>query len=290
MTKTAAEVEMEVEASRGQLDRTMEALKDKMTPGQLFDEASHAMGGMGEQLLSKFMEQAKENPMPLAVMGVGLAWLMAGSKKGDSGRSGSPLGLSSASRNGSSYGSSSNSSSLYGSGSSSGSGLKDKMQHLGDKAGDMLSHAKDSVSHATHSVADSASSAQDTASQAVHTMTDKATTYSQQAVSGAKDLIDREPLLLAGIGVLIGVGLAAALPSTSLEDRSVGSMRDDLLEKGQAMASDSLDKVADTAQAAFGAVKSELGRSDEGAGDLSSRVENATHAGLQAAKEHLTPS
>lgn len=82
MTKTAEDVEREVEASRGNLDRTVEALKGKMTPGQLFDEAAHAMGGAGQEMFSKFVDQAKENPMPLAVMGLGLAWLMSTSNKG----------------------------------------------------------------------------------------------------------------------------------------------------------------------------------------------------------------
>ncbi len=259
MTKTAAEVEMEVEASRGQLDRTMEALKDKMTPGQLFDEASHAMGGMGQQILSKFMEQAKENPMPLAVMGAGLVWLMAGPKKttASSGGSWSPS-------------------------ASSGSGLKDKIQHLGDKAGDVISQAKDAVT-------DKTSSAQDSATAALHDMSGRASDLGDQAMSGAKQLVDREPLLLAAVGLVIGVGLAAALPSTTLEDQTVGSMRDDLLEKGKTLASDSVDKVTDTAQAAFGAVKSELA-SSEGGGDLSQRLESAAHAGVQAGKDQFSQS
>jgi ElaB/YqjD/DUF883 family membrane-anchored ribosome-binding protein len=272
MNKTAAEVEMEVEASRGKLDRTMDALKDKMTPGQLFDEASHAMGGMGQQLLAKLMEQAKENPMPLAVMGVGLAWLMSGSSKSD--------------------GSSAYAANVYTSGGSangshdSGPGLKDKVQAFGAKAGDAISHAK-------HSVMDKASSAQDSAGQAAHdlrdkagAMKDKAADYSQQAVTGAKALVDREPLLLAAIGLVVGVGLAAALPSTSIEDKAVGPLRDDLMDKGQAMVSDGLDKVTDTAQAAYGAVKTELGKPGEQAGDLPQRIENAAHAGVQAAREH----
>ena len=81
MTTSAMDAEREVEASRGRLDQTMEALRDKMTPGQLFDEAMHTMGGAGSQIASKFVEQAKENPLPLAVMGLGLAWLMSSNNR-----------------------------------------------------------------------------------------------------------------------------------------------------------------------------------------------------------------
>ncbi|WP_334165458.1 DUF3618 domain-containing protein, partial [Phenylobacterium sp.] len=65
--KSAADVEREVEASREELERTVEALKDKMTPGELFNEASRAMGGAGNRMMMKVVDQAKENPVPVAL-------------------------------------------------------------------------------------------------------------------------------------------------------------------------------------------------------------------------------
>ena len=38
MTKSPAELEREVEDARGRVDRTVEALKDKMQPKELFED------------------------------------------------------------------------------------------------------------------------------------------------------------------------------------------------------------------------------------------------------------
>ena len=93
MNRSAAEVELEVEAQRGHLDRTVEALKDKLTPGEVFDEASRAMGDAGQQVLARLLEQARQNPMPVALVGVGLAWLMSSSGKSATGGGSSAGGL-----------------------------------------------------------------------------------------------------------------------------------------------------------------------------------------------------
>ena len=68
MTKTAADVEREVEASRNDLDRTVEALKDKMTQGQIFDEASRAMGSAGRDVVAKVVEPARSANITVTVL------------------------------------------------------------------------------------------------------------------------------------------------------------------------------------------------------------------------------
>src|SRR6185436_15042391 len=73
--KTSADVEREVEATRGQIDQTVQALKDKMQPRELFDEATRIMGGASNKVLTTVVEQAKENPIPIALIGAGVAWL-----------------------------------------------------------------------------------------------------------------------------------------------------------------------------------------------------------------------
>jgi hypothetical protein len=45
MNTSAQDAEREVEASRARLDETVDALKDKLTPGQMFDEISRSFAG-----------------------------------------------------------------------------------------------------------------------------------------------------------------------------------------------------------------------------------------------------
>lgn len=254
MTRTAAEVERDVEASRGNLDRTVDALREKMTPGQLFDEASRAMGGAGQQVLSKFVEQAKENPMPLAVMGLGLAWLMTNSGKTHAAATPS-----------------------YGAAyafSAPGSDLSDKVHAVGDKAGELVSGAREKVSEASASIGELGRSAANRASQ-----------YTDKAQRSFTQILEREPLLMGAAGLLVGAAIGAALPPTDVEDRLVGSLRDKVVEGGKDLAQSGLQQAGEVAQTAYTAVKSELADSGEAGAAPAERVEAAVRAGAQAVRE-----
>ena len=255
MTKTAEDVEREVEASRGNLDRTVEALKSKMTPGQLFDEAAHAMGGAGQQVLSKLLDQAKENPMPLAVMGVGLAWLMTTSNKA-AGRSMTYEERAFAP-------------------DPSGS-LGDKVHAVADKASDLVSSARDTMSGAKASAGEIGRAA-----------TDKAVQYGHQARQGFAGVLEKEPLLLGAAGLLVGAAIGAALPSTAVEDRTIGPMRDKIVDKGMDLAQSGMQQAGDVAQAAYSSVKSELQQSADGGGSAAERAEGAVHAIADSVREGL---
>jgi hypothetical protein len=79
MTRSSEEIEREVEATRGELDRTVEALKERMTAGQIIDEMMGSMKGTAaSDMVSNLGSQARENPLPLALIGAGVAWLMFG--------------------------------------------------------------------------------------------------------------------------------------------------------------------------------------------------------------------
>jgi hypothetical protein len=223
MMKSAADVEREVETSRSNLDRTVEALKDKMTPGQLFDEASRALGSTGQQVFSKFVEQAKENPMPLAVMGLGLAWLMSGSGR----------------RSGSGY-------PVYEPRSfapGGGNGIAGAAHGIGEKAADLVSGVKDKVAgakdrlaDATGSVGEAGRSAAQSVSAAAQSTLEKADQYRHQAQRSFSQVLEAEPLLIGAIGLAVGAAIGASLPHTDVEDRAVGPLRDKVLEKGKEIA------------------------------------------------------
>ena len=271
MTRTAADVELEVEASRGSLDRTVEALKDKMTPGQIFDEASRAMGGAGQQVLSKFVDQAKENPMPLAVMGLGLAWLMTSNRKSGGG-GGYPE------RYNSTY-------ERRAFTSDEGGGIGDKLHAVGDKAAGLVSGARDKVSGLKDSVADTSRRTVHNLGDMAGTAADKAAEYGRTAQRSFTNILESEPLLLGAAGILVGAAIGAALPSTETEDRLVGHLRDDLVEKGKDMAQSGMQQAGQVAQAAYGGLKSELGQPGEG--EPAERAEGAVRGAVQAARDQL---
>jgi hypothetical protein len=251
MSKTAAEVEREVEASRNDLDKTVEALKDKMTPSQIFGDATRAMGGAGQQALSKLADQAKENPLPLAVIGLGLAWLVGGSLKGRSG------GYSASDYR--------EPRSFAGDGADGSGGL-------GDKASALVSDAKDKLS--------------DTAGK-MSQYGQRVTQYGQRAQRSLTGLVHEDPLLIGAAGLLIGAAIGAALPSTEFEDRTVGPFRDKVLRKGQELAQDGLQQAGGVAQAAYGTVKEELQKPAGDGADPVQRARDVARGAVQAGRAQL---
>lgn len=255
MTKSAEDAEREVEASRDELDRTMEALKERMTPGQLLDEAMRTMGGAGNQILARFVDQAKENPMPLAVMGVGLAWLMtsnrrasaASGSRGYEPRSFAPVGEAGADDGG-------------------GPGIGERMHDVADRASGAAASAREKIGDAAAGVAGAARDAKHRAANAMHLAADRAGAYGEQTRDAIAELIEREPLLIGGAGLLAGLALGAALPATAAERRYIGPMAEKAADKTRTLAQEGLEKVKDTAAAVYGGAKDELERRTEGPG------------------------
>ena len=85
----AAELEREAEATRARLSDTADQIRARMSPGQLMDEVLNQFrGGDGSQMLANLRGQVRDNPMALALVGGGLAWLMMGSGSQGSGSPG----------------------------------------------------------------------------------------------------------------------------------------------------------------------------------------------------------
>jgi hypothetical protein len=278
VTKTSAELEREVEASRGDLDRTVEALKDKMTPGQLFDELTHTMGGAGNQLLGKLVDQAKENPLPVALVGVGLAWLMMGSNK--------PSQPSTAS-----YG---------GDGRLNGAAAGSEGHSIGERVGDAFGATTERLSDAAGSLKDGAASAASHAGDAVRATGERLTSLAgstghmasnlgHSAQHSLTEVLEREPLVIGALGIAVGVALGAALPATRIEDERVGPVRDQLLEKTRDFAHEQAHGVTDMAASAYTSVKSEIERQagPDGGDSLGEKVGHVAQAGVEAVQQQL---
>lgn len=279
MNRTAAEVEADVEASRNELDRNVEALKMKMTPGQMFDEAARMMGGTGQQVASKFAEQAKANPMPLAVMGLGLAWLMMGNNRQPTYGGGSYADETRSFAPGAEYGA------AWQGGSSEGGGLRDKVHQAGDKASDAIASLKDKIAGGAHSVGDGGRAAGEHLGAAAGAARDKAVHMGQQAQRTFLQTLESEPLLIAGLGLIVGAAVGAALPSTSVEDRVMGDKRDDLVGRGKDAVQGGLEKANTVAQQAYGAVKAELATGEGDTRDAGERIGDAVRSGVRAVRD-----
>ena len=77
MTKSSAQLEKEAEQTRSQLAATLEELRSRITPGQLLDQTlDFARESNAGEFVRNLGRDARDNPLPLALIGTGIAWLM----------------------------------------------------------------------------------------------------------------------------------------------------------------------------------------------------------------------
>ena len=75
--KSAAELQLELEQQRSRVESTIDEIQQKLSPGQLVDELLAYTKGGGGEFLSSLQKNVTANPLPVALLGVSLAWLMA---------------------------------------------------------------------------------------------------------------------------------------------------------------------------------------------------------------------
>lgn len=77
--ETPEQVQRRVQDDRARIDKTLDAIGDRFSPGQLLDQAVGYVRTGGKDIGQRLAESFKENPYPLVLTGVGLAWLMVSS-------------------------------------------------------------------------------------------------------------------------------------------------------------------------------------------------------------------
>ena len=76
--KTSADLQKEIDRDRQRIGHRIDAIQERMSPGQLIDEVlAYAKGSGGGEYVSNLGQALKDNPLPVAMIGVSLAWLMA---------------------------------------------------------------------------------------------------------------------------------------------------------------------------------------------------------------------
>ena len=184
-------------------------------------------------------------------------------------------------------------------------GLKDTAISLGDKISTRVAEMKDGASELASTTIDStrdfaagaatatrnaASSATDAGLEMAKSVRDKTSDLSNRAGRTVLDTIQENPLLVAGVGLLIGGLIASALPKSDLEDDLVG----DAAAAAKRRASEAASKGFDAAKGAAGEILENVARQagaegltpdklDETARDLGQRVRRVAESAVTTA-------
>ena len=314
-------LEGDIRASRARIGGTVEALRDRSSrlrdrltrwspqslmensmkhtysPSQQSDRYESGQTVHYRQSQSRssgsVMDSMTSNPIPLALVGIGLGWLALSSTGYDR-----RIARSSTVRN---------------------------ARH---RMGDAVDYARESLSGASESVRNAASSAYDSASGAVSSAYDSASgtvsgmmggsdddhtsgrgdihgqrqsqSYASRGMSrlssmapsadhlrhrahdmstGFWDLVEDHPIVAGAMGVALGAAIGAALPGTRYEKQWVGEYADEATERAKAIAMDALDRGTRAAQAAAETVV------DSAKEDLRDVVSEATNAAREEVKK-----
>ncbi len=239
MTETPSHAEREVERARADLSDTLDALKEKLTFGQIFDEArTKFMGSDGGDFFRNLGRQARDNPMPAVLAGMSLLWMMMGSRERPqygartTFRAGDGSGLRTAAE----------------SARDTGAGAMERARHAATSAGETARHAATSVSESMRSMAERVGETVSSAGHAARSAGESAGGLMESAMGTAQDasrtvrqvgyqtrrtvtdMMEQQPLLVGAVGIALGAIVGAMLPRTRLEDEYLGETRDQLRE------------------------------------------------------------
>jgi hypothetical protein len=229
-------------------------------------------------------EAARRNPLSAALIGMGVLWLFTGGRTVE--RAGELV-------------------------------RRSRLDRIPDAANDAFESARSSVksgvdaigdraASATGALRDGSASARDGATRIGHDFAGAASDYLKSMPrtgadmfgtvrSNLSDVFEAQPLALGAIGLAIGAGIAAALPSSEMEAAYFGETSDTVKANAAEFAAEQTDRATEVAGAVMDAVTEEArkqGLTVEGAisafGDISAKVGRVTNAAGKSISEQMT--
>jgi ElaB/YqjD/DUF883 family membrane-anchored ribosome-binding protein len=207
--KSPERLEREVDQARARLGRTANELSHRLSPGELVDQALEMAREHGGEFGRNLGTQVKNNPLPMILTSVGIAWMMMSS--GKNGRSAYMYDSDSFSADNA---------------ASDGSSIKSAIGDTAERSREKLAAAGERMHDATANVKHSAKNVRESL---VHFYRD-------------------QPLLAGSLGIAIGAALGALVPPTELEDDAFGEIRDRGFDAAKSKALNKYEEVRTSAR------------------------------------------
>ncbi len=293
LERSRAEFASAVAGLRAKVSETTDDFKNRLSPTHLKREAADYVREGSAEFLHSIERHARNNPLQTVAIGAGLAYPLWGLLKAI------PVpvllvaaGLWFSKKSGPSDGAGQDvSGKLVGSGGEVASRVAASVRDAGaaiaagadtitDKARtaaqDMQATGAGMAKAVVNSVKDNVTNAADSISSAAAKVKDTAADLSDQSRNGFVDLVDRNPLLVAGVGLAIGAFIAASIPPSDAENRVFGERSDDLKGKAFAAASQGVERAKDVAAVMVEDVTASAGRQGLNPDGLSKAVAGMT--------------
>ena len=288
---SSAEVEREIARTRGELATTVDALEYKLTNltarhivEKGFDMIKDSLNN--SDAFNRGLDVVRANPIPIALIGIGAAWLAA-SSTGIVDRISDDARVRAARRRvadmASDIGNRAGSvaSDVAGRIGISGSGPDRPLGQTGNAIVD--EDAREGSSGWVHQMTGMAQGAMRSVrdSALVNRVGGYAGNGADRLADQLSDAFDRNPLIVGAVGLMAGALIAALLPSTPMEDELLGSTRDQLWQKAETAGQEAITRVRDAATHAIDSA------TDAAATSVRETATQAVEAATEAATETI---
>ena len=225
--------------------------------------------GSSESFIAQLGDSVRKNPLPAALIGMGLMWLFTGDKfRAQAGQAARRVGVdrlpdlaSDALTSGRSAVKASYDTAADGV-TAAAARVADNVQSIGGRLGETVSSANDRI----HQTGDA------TMQRAAEAATSLANIeFYDTAKASLTDLFERQPLFLGAVGLAIGAGIAASFPSTDFETELLGEASDEFKQQAKQLAEGQIGHAGAVASAVVNSLTEEA------------RVQGLTIDGLKAA-------
>jgi len=243
-----AAIRADIRETRDRLGDTLEQIGDRLNPqhlkAQVRDNIREATIGRVEHMAQNAVDRVdgarrtlidtiRENPVPAAMVGIGLGWLFMGSRRQEASGNGARGYTGGYVDTGRPYG-----------GGRSGfvSGPHAPADYTGGyQANDegIVDRVRERASDAGHAVRESAGAVADRAQDVASTVA----TQAREQAYHVEDAFQRNPLAVGAATLALGLAAGLALPVTDREVALMGDARDRLVDQAKEAASDVREKV-----------------------------------------------
>ena len=260
--ETKAHLEADIADERNALADSISQLTRQFSPEKLVGSLGETIKTQGDDLAHAVVRGARENPVALALVGAGIAWLMISQSKDSSSSARTPIAYDDRPTepvHGFRSGAPSQDPAAFKARvAAAEASLRDRYESddpsLFDQAKSFVrrtaSDMRATLYDGTHELSDMARGRVVEARRKAIVAQERVEHHARRARGAGASYFDRNPLVVGGAVAALGAAAAAALPRTRFEDENFGSHRDALVSEADRVMHEELRRVKAMAYAA----------------------------------------
>ncbi|MCK9530180.1 MAG: DUF3618 domain-containing protein [Gammaproteobacteria bacterium] len=204
------ELQHDLDRTRADLNDTLRAIEQRFSPGQILDQVMDYIKGGPKEYAHNLSEQVKRNPLPVALIGIGIAWLMMGPRMGEHEVEYTSEGIAE---------------SMHGMGERAAEKKADMRARMGRR----IAETKERFAHASENLRHR----REMASERRGEMSAQLRERGMQARDSLSDMMHDQPIVMGALAVAVGALLGAGLPVSRRERETMGAASGEMMHRGE---------------------------------------------------------